>query len=356
MQLLILDTQLRAVAYLDTFGSLIWTERYWECGDFEIFTPASKKALDLLRQDYYIWSRDSDHTMIIEEIQLTSNVEDGDELIVTGRSLESILGRRIVWSQTVLSGNFQDEIEKLLNENIISPVISDRRIDNFIFERSTDPQITSLTIDAQFTGDDLYEVVCSLCKSKNVGFSIKLTEDGLFKFKLYAGQDRSYDQIANPYVVFSSKFDNIINSNYLESKKAFKTVTLVAGEGEGSNRKTVSVPIESGAGSGLDRREMFTDARDISTTVDGSILSDDEYNAQLMQRGKEYLSKNVVIKSFEGEVETSRLFQYGVDFFKGDLVHVVDDYGNESKSRVIEVVRSEDVNSVDIYPTFATVE
>lgn len=356
MQLLILDTDVRAVAYLDTFGSLIWTERYWECGDFEIYTTASKKALDLLRQDYYIWSRDSDHTMIIEEIQLTSNVEDGDELIVTGRSLESILSRRIVWSQTILSGNFQDAIEKLLNENIISPVITDRKIENFIFERSDDPLITSLTIDAQFTGDDLYEVVCSLCKSKNIGFSIKMTEDGLFKFKLYAGQDRSYDQITNPYVVFSSKFDNIINSNYLESKKAFKTVTLVAGEGEGSNRKTVSVPIESGAGSGLNRREMFTDARDISTTVDGESISDAEYRAQLTQRGKEYLAQNVVIKSFEGEMETSRMFEYGVDFFKGDIVHVMDDYGNESKSRVIEVVRSEDENSIDIYPTFATVE
>lgn len=356
MQLLILDTKLEAVAYLDTYESLIWAERYYECGDFEIYTTANKKALGMLKQDNYLWSRDSEHSMIIEEIQLKSNVEDGDELIVTGRSLESMLDRRIVWLQTILSGNFQDAIEKLLNENIISPSITERKIDNFIFERTDDPAITSLTVDAQFTGDNLYDVIHGLCKSKSVGFKITLGEDRLFRFKLYCGQDRSYDQLKNPYVVFSSKFDNIINSNYIESKKAFKTVTLVAGEGEGSDRKSVSVEIETGGGSGLNRRELFTDARDISTTVDGTTLSTAEYNAQLTQRGKEDLAQNEIIKSFEGEVETTRMFQYGVDFFKGDIVHVMDDYGNESKSRVIEVVRSEDENSIDIYPTFATVE
>lgn len=66
---------------------------------------------------------------------------------------------------------------------------------------------------------------------KNVGFRIKLSDDNKFVFKLYAGADRSYDQFTNPYVIFSPKFENVINTNYLESKKTLKTVTLVAGEG-----------------------------------------------------------------------------------------------------------------------------
>ncbi len=53
-----------------------------------------------------------------------------------------------------------------------------------------------------------------------------------FVFELYAGFDRSYDQTENPYVIFSPKFENIINSNYIESKASLKTVTLVGGEGE----------------------------------------------------------------------------------------------------------------------------
>lgn len=43
-----------------------------------------------------------------------------------------------------------------------------RAIDNFIFEPSTDPRITELTVDAQFTGDDLYSVVKSLCQGNDI--------------------------------------------------------------------------------------------------------------------------------------------------------------------------------------------
>lgn len=358
MDLYILNTKFEAIAILDYYESLIWTERYYSEGDFEIYTTASKEIIDTLKQDYYIFTKDSEDTMIIEQIQLSSNVEDGDEFIVTGRSLASILHRRIVWALTILSGNFQDAIEKLLNENIINPTITERKIDNFVFQKSTDERITSLTIEsAQYFGEDLYDVISTLCETKEVGFKVVLSSDNQFIFSLYVGEDRSYDQFKNPYVIFSSNFDNIINSNYLESKKTLKTVTLVAGEGEGSERKTIVVPSDAEkAKTGLNRREMFSDAGDISSSVDGETISDREYNAQLTQRGEEELSKNIITKSFEGEVDTTELFQYGVDFYKGDIVQIANEYGIEGKSRIIEIVRSHDDSGIDILPTFAAIE
>lgn len=358
MDLYILDTDFNAISILDYYESLIWTERYYSEGDFEIYTTARTDVIETLKEDNYIWSKDSEDTMIIEQVQLSSDVENGDEFIVTGRSLASILHRRIIWAQTVLSGNFQDAIEKLLNENIINPIIPERKIENFIFQKSTDERITSLTIEsAQYFGEDLYDVVSTLCETKEVGFKVVLSSENQFIFSLYVGEDRSYDQFENPYVIFSPDFDNIINSNYLESKKTLKTVTLVAGEGEGSERKTVVVPSDTTkAKSGLNRRELFSDAGDISSSVDGETISASEYNAQLTQRGEEELSKNITTKSFEGEVDTTQLFQYGVDFYKGDIVQIVNEYGIEGKSRIIEIVRSQDDSGIDILPTFAAVE
>lgn len=49
--------------------------------------------------------------MIVEKIQITSDTEDGNHVTVTGRSLESILDRRIVWGQKLLSGNLQNGIK-----------------------------------------------------------------------------------------------------------------------------------------------------------------------------------------------------------------------------------------------------
>lgn len=135
-----------------------------------------------------------------------------------------------------------------------------------------------------------------------------------------------------------------------------KTVTLVAGEGEGAERKTTTATCPSGAGKGLNRREMYTDARDISSAVDNHTLTDSEYNAQLVQRGLENLTNNVPTKSFEGKVETTRMYRYGEDFFMGDVVQIINEYGIEGRSRVTEFIRSQNKEGIDSYPTFINVE
>ena len=355
MEFLILDENLQTSSVLDTYESIIWTDRYNKCGDFELYNSMSDTILSKIKQDYYIWTRDSEHTMIVEDIRITTDSDDGNNLITVGRSLESILERRIIWKQTILNGNFQNGIKQLLNENVISPTDTNRKIENFIFVESIDPAITDLTIDAQFTGDNLYEAICSLCASKHIGFKVTLTDELKFAFELYAGANRTYDQMTNPYVVFSPAYENTINSNYLDSKKTLRTVTLVAGEGEGSERKTVSVEIEVGGGSGLARRELYTDARDISSTTEGGTLTTAEYNAQLTQRGREQLAENTITKSFEGEMETTKMFKYGEDFFMGDIVQIVNEFGIQAQARIIEMIMSQDEGGIDAYPTFETI-
>lgn len=352
MELLVLNTNYESIAVLDTYESLIWTDRYNSYGDFEMFFAMDESSLEYLKEDNYLWSKDSEHTMIIEDIRIDADTEDGNHLVVTGRSLESILERRIIWGQRVFTGNLQTAIQTMLNESIISPSIADRKISNFRFVASTDPKITSLTIDNQYTGDDLYTVIKGLCEENNIGFRIILADDNWFEFSLYAGVDRSYDQTENPYVVFSPNFENIINSNYFSSKASYRNVTLVAGEGEGTARKTTVV----GSGSGLNRREVFTDARDISSeTEDGVTLSDTEYYAQLRSKGLKTLADHPITTAFEGEVEVTRLFKYGEDFYIGDIVQIANEYGNEGSAYISELIISRSEAGLSVYPTFKTI-
>lgn len=123
------------------------------------------------------------------------------------------------------------------------------------------------------------------------------------------------------------------------------------------NQMLLARDITVGGGSGLNRRELFTDARDISSNVGSDdALTDAEYMAQLQQRGKEKLAENVSITSFEGETETTIMFQYGKDFFNGDIVQIANEYGHETKARILEIVRSEDKDGYSVYPTFKTIE
>lgn len=350
MELYVLDKNFDTLAVIDRYESLIWTDRYSACGDFELYLTVEPEFLGLLKPDRYLWIRESEHTMVIETIKINADAEEGDHLVVTGRSLESILERRILWGQQSYSGNFQNGVKRMLEDCIISPYDPDRKIGNFRFEASDDPKVTELTISRQYTGDNLYDVVKDLCEENHLGFKVTLNREGEFVFRLYAGTDRSYEQAENPYVVFSPKFENILNSNYCASATDLKNVALVAGEGEGYSR-TTNV---AGEGKGLSRRELFVDARDISSDTEDGELPESTYLLLLRARGLERLAEHTATTAFEGEVEATRLFRYGEDFFIGDTVQVADGYGNEGSVFISEVVISHSEEGFSIYPTFET--
>lgn len=351
MDIRVLNTDFECVKVLDTFESEIWTDRYNEYGDFELYFAMDSDLLNYLVNDYYLQIAESEHTMIVESIKTKTDLEDGNKLIVEGRSLESILTRRIIWGQETFTGNMQTAIQKMLNDSIINPSIEDRRIANFVFQESTDPKITALTIDNQYTGDELYEIIRKLCGDNKVGFKIVLNDSNQFVFSLYAGADRSYEQSDNPYVIFSPNFDNIINSNFITATTSYKNVTYVAGEGEGADRKSVVV----GSCAGLNRRELFTDARDISSKEqDGTELTEQEYMAKLEGRGSEQLGKNEISTAFEGEVDATNLFVYGEDFFVGDIVQIANEYGHEGAAYISELVITVAKDEQSVYPTFKT--
>lgn len=352
MDITVMDTGFNPIAIIDTYESLIWTDRYDSYGDFELYLPMSTELFTYLKEDYYLRVKESDHCMIIENIKIETNAEDGDRLIVTGRSLESILDRRIIWGQNTYSGTLQEGIQSMLNDAIISPTIEERKLDNFIFTTTDNARIAELTIDNQYTGDNLYEVINGLCNENNIGFKIILNDENQFEFSLYAGANRSYDQTDNPYVIFSPSYENILSSDYYSSKAELKNVTLVGGEGEGASRRTTTV----GTASGLDRRELFTDARDISSDTEDGEMTENEYMDKLKNRGLDKLSECIQTTEFEGEVKDERLFTYGEDFFIGDIVQIADGYGNEMTVYISELIISNSEDGLSIYPTFVTIK
>lgn len=345
----VLDKNFEAVGLVDVFESLIWTDRYQECGDMELTCFPDTQIMDCCQIDYYVINPESEHVMIIEGREVDTDVDDGNRFIVTGRSLESILDRRVVWKQTTVKGSLQNGIKKLIYDAFVEPDVEDRKVSNFIFKETDDPAITELTIETQFTGDNLYDIVTSLCSENDIGFKITLDSDNNFVFELYKGEDRSYDQDENTFVVFSPSFDNIINSQYAETVKEYKNVARVGGEGDGNARRYA----QAGSGFGILRRELFVDARDVSSEKeDGSTMTKTEYETALKERGDKDLADTPWEKSFEGEVDATNGFVYKTDFFLGDIVQVANEYGMEGPSLVSEIVWSQDEEGYGCYPTF----
>lgn len=373
MEATILNKDFVAVGIIDIYKSFIWTDRYDEYGDFEIYIPISDGLPENIQRGYYLWTAGSEHIMIIESIVIETDEDAIPCYAISGRSLESILTRRIIWGKkifkmdevTKIEPNLQESIKTIFEENIINPVAS-RQIPNFIFEESTDEKITSLTLEAEYMGDEIYNVVKKLCQENEIGFKVTLNNNNQFVFKLYAGVDRSYgdpdsdeQQITNSYVIFSPKYDNLFNSKYLESDEKWKNVAIVFGETKYNEDGEIESTIthEVGTAAGLERREAYTDATSLSWEDElGGIMKSERYEAILRQKGIDTLIENTQNIAFTGEVDPYSMFIYGRDYFIGDIVQICNEYGNEGRAYISEYVLSCDANGKSAYPTFKIIQ
>lgn len=347
MQPIVLDTDFTSIKVLDAYESLIWTERYNQAGDFEFHAPATVELLYTLIPGRYLYLSESDTLMIIEKIEIKTDTDIGNTIVVSGPSIASIIARRIIWSQTTLDGYLEGQIEKLLNQNIISPSDSDRQISNFIFEASDDADIENMTIRSQYTGDNVYKVITEICEDREIGFKVMFDDSNRFVFKLINGKDRSYDQNVNEPVVFSPEFDNLIDSDYVNNQSDLKTIALIAGQEQGDSR--VRTTIQPDLSTGLNRRELYIDARDLQQDEE---MTDAEYLEVLQQRGNEKMSAYFGNESFDASMETNVGPKFGVDFFLGDIVEIQNEYGLGGKCRVTELIRSMKSSGYYEYPTF----
>lgn len=378
MEFMVLDKNYDGIAMIDTFTSAIWTVRYDEAGDFEIYTPVRLDYVQAMQIGNYLWNRDSDRLMVIETVEIETDAEEGPQLIVTGRSLESILDRRIVTSSQNFSGNLQSVLFAIIQNEIIS---SDgvRRIPGFSLKTSSDSRITNILIsELSIRGENVYDIVCRLCQANKIGWRVLPRGAGGFEFELYVGADRSYAQSANSYVTFSPSFENLLNSNYIKSFKSYKNSIYAVGtyqkevvlqnkykddNGEWVVEEQTTYEeaevitwqySETATPSGLARREMFIDNGGVNDGEQGGEYA--TWNAVNKEKAVAELGEHQTTTAFEGELEATRQYIYGEDFSIGDIVQVENEFGITGTVYISEIVFSQDANGITITPTFTSTE
>ena len=356
-EIYVFDRSLNFLGIVDEFTSVIWRPSYSEVGDFELYLPASDKMSELLKENRYAVRKSDIHTdtsgnvtyrkvMIIKNIQLTTDAENGDFMTVTGRELKFILRQRIVWKQTTLTGTAENAVRQLVNGNAITPELESRKIPGLTLG---DAAGLSDSIEKQVTGEYLDEVITEICTAYNYGWDIYLYNTQLV-FTVYQGIDRSFGQTDRPYVVFGDEFDNLYNSEYQMNTEEFANAALVGGDGEGTERIFASVGDEN---SGFDRYEIFIDSKNTNRNSG----SEDEiplstYLTLLKEEGTETLAGLSYTEGFTGEVLSDISFQFGEDFDLGDLITVKTKYGFTQNVRVISAIESEDESGVKLVPQF----
>lgn len=360
MDIYVLNKDFESVAVVDSYESLIWTDRYDEYGDFEIVISPDSPLMEFLIPNSYLWRKDSEHVMIIKKVNITTDAISGSKATISGESLESILKNRVIAERVSINEKLQNGIKKLITNAIISPSNSSRRIPNFVFRDSTDSRITNLNLEGQYFGENLYDAVAEICTNEHVGFKVTLNDSNQFVFELYMGLDHSYDQSDNIYIVFSPYYDNLVNSEYSYDITNVKNVAYICGE-EDDDSGNKQIVAETGTASGLNRREIFVNGSSLKRSYSNEnnekvTLSESEYRNQLVQKGDEELAEYYEEENFDGQIASGFQWELGKDFFMGDIIHIENEYGKSSKARIVEMITSDSTSGLEFYPSFENVD
>lgn len=399
-----LNQNFEAVHKLTQFESLMWVDKYDEPGSFEIYAPPLPEIKEAAQVNNYFKTSRSDKMMIVEELETTVSPENGKRLVIRGRSLESILDRRVIFLKCYFrdeiddpdpdegqygSNNLEDAIRQLLDYCFIHPIDAEREM-NLVFQYSDSPEalmdsnhrnitdefgnpilcdstetepINSIHLkDCEFEkGENCLNIVMAIVKQAGLGFQITVNENKQFVFKLTKGKNRTTEQLENPAVVFSPTFNNIKNTKFTEKYgETYKNFVYTEGETYKSRKPTI---VKTGDAEGLLRREVYVESSVVHETEASNVthegitknkktLSEDEYQEALTKDANKYFEKYSGKTTCESEVEPRLTFQYGRDFGIGDVLEIQDGTGNTGKVRCVEFIISYSSSGYEEYPTF----
>lgn len=349
----LLDNNMEIKRIIDVYKSAIWTERFYECGDFELYIPATIDIINAVnfdnqgRTQYICRADDTRKCALIESVRIKTDAENGNFVTISGRTLPALAFRRVVLSQVTFTGSAAKTVERLIIKSIISPTDTARQIANFTFKNSISSGADE-SLSNQYSGDNVGEAVEAICKALRIGFRVNFDLDNKgLEFELYEGTDRSTDQIDVPPVIFSNDFNNLLSSDYTVSVAEWKNLVHVIGEGQGTNRQRVNY----GNATGIERRELYVNAQ--QTSSNGEELSPSTYHAVLYDKGYQAAGENRPQRENEADVAPNYGFKLNVDYFLGDIVTVRNEYGIETTPRVVETIEAQDETGYSIIPTFA---
>jgi hypothetical protein len=231
--------------------------------------------------------------------------KDGERLFTsTGVGYVDLLARRRVAayagsSETAKSGAAETVLKAFVLEQAGASAAADRRITQLSIEADG---ADGETVSIQRSYRGLLEVCQEIAAIGGGDFDVVGTGANTYELRWYAGQ-RGTDRRTT--VVFSTEYGNM-GSPKLARKPAVGNAVLVAGQGEGDARTWVWRPAL--LPTGMNRREVYRDARDSDTT------------AVLQARGDEELRSLRAVDELTFEVLQTPASVYGTHYGWGDLV------------------------------------
>ena len=358
MELYIYDTSLELLGIIDEINALVWTRRYWECGEFNLLVPMTSRHAALLQNGRLIARKDTDELGQIRYLHVTTDENGLEQIEMQGKFLTHWIGKRLLLSGIVSELPTHELLIRIVQENLITPIDPRRAIKPLFLADMT--SLNSETVNCSLAAYANALDTCSdRAKLAKLGFRI-ITDLKQKKhyFLVYKGLDRTFGQTENSVCIFSPEFDNVLSQEYTHSVENVATAVYVGGEETvGEPRQVVEVSVD--AHTSLERIEYFDDSSSISRSYmeDGveQQLSLEAYLALMTAKGHQVLDEKTESISFSSHIDTHANLVYKKDFDLGDRVTCVNKrWGIRIDSRITEVTESYESGKEASEVTFGT--
>lgn len=358
MELYVYSSEMELQGIVEKIASLIWTRRYWSCGEFKLLVPFTEEHSRMLVKNNIIMKRGDDEAAQIRYVSITKNSQGLEEIEVQGKFLIAWIGKRIIKKQIITNDTTQNILYRIVRENVTNPADTARKIPDVSIatdDEDTESGVIDYTSE-QYTNAQLAAETAA--KAAKLGIRMRTdARTGAHVFSVYEGRDLTAGNTAgNAPCIFSQEFDNIVEQEYTNSVENLKTTAFVGGEEkEGVARKVVEI---GGSAAGLAREEVFINATDIVQEYeddDGTqvSLTDAEYLALLSARGAEELEQYAETLSFGSKINTFANLIYRTDYDLGDRVTCVNKrWGIRIDVRITEIAETYQNNVEEIDITF----
>ncbi len=348
--------------------SASWIERYREPGEFEIKARLSSGLKTFLPMGSLISHVNTMDIMIVENREISEEVDSDPIIKITGRSFETYLQHRIVGQNqnfasppaTLDSALYQlpsqstsYQAVQLIREHIVTGVTLS--VDNAL------PNVEAVSIVNTVGGEvaeprvikrgSLHERLIELLEFDDLGIRVNRRNKFFYAFNssythlvIHNGQDKSNS------VVFSSKAGDISSADYLWTTKHAKNCALVTG-------KFVETMV-FGIKTGYKRRVLFVDGSDLdghlTAVPTGTALTD--VRNRMAVRGRRAIKAHRELFLTAADVSVTPTYRYRTDYNIGDIVSIDGTYGENERMRVVEHAEIEDETGESSHPTLQTLE
>ena len=370
MELTTLNRKFLPVDIIDSYNSLIWTERYYGDSEVQLVVPATPANLQKLILGTFVSIDESKEIMMLETLEVKDN-----EAIFTGISLLKWLNNRFLRFTAAHEDRYYNAyglpagylLWYIIDSMVASPdpayAAYPAGIPNaYRFKiYNIKPKLIDSSgpnVEVAVPYGPLYDVLNGIATTYSIGMTLTLDEatddDYTLGFSSYAGINRTSSQSANPIIRFSPEMQTFTDIKEFQSISDYKTEVYTFVPSNPNSLATFPGYGWWNLYSGFDLRAEMSFEEDITTDMVGS----DAYVLLnlLIQRALTGLLTHKFVKMIDGQIVATNQVKYGIDYNLGDIIEVQGYSGIIQSARVIEYIRSKDAVGEKAYPTLEMID